>query len=325
MKKKTPYTEIAKRFNRDASPKEMEKVRVWVDDSMENRRKYKMLLKIWKLNKAFSFDVDNEKAWKRLSKQISQQHKKGGRIQQKALRVFLRCAAALLLLFAIGYIYKQNNDSVEKLVTIESGEQQCDVLLADGTKVHLNTHSTFSYPKVFSGNKRKVKLCGEAFFKVARNEQKPFIITTSQTQTRVLGTSFNLRAYQEETEETLVVATGKVSFSSLKNKEKVILLANQKGVYSLKKGSVHKRRLEDPNYKAWYNKVFTFDDQTLASIVTCLNQVYGVHLEIKDGQLAQERLSVSFEKRSLNEIMEILSATLDFNYVSVSGKIIIQK
>jgi len=197
--------------------------------------------------------------------------------------------------------------------------------LADGTEVFLNRNSELSYPESFDGDKRQVILKGEAFFKVARNPEKPFIIKTAQTKTKILGTSFNLRAYAYESSETLSVVTGKVAFSSLRGKAEVILTPKQVGAYSLDDGKMSKQALKDPNVMAWLDKVFVFNDQSLESIVRSLSRAYGVSIEIQNSSLAKEHLSTSFNALSLDDVLSILSQTLDFEYSRVDSENIIIK
>jgi len=191
--------------------------------------------------------------------------------------------------------------------------------------VFLNRHSKLFYPDTFSGNQRNVELHGEAFFKVKRNAQKPFIITTEQTQTKVLGTSFNLRAYAREFSDKLSVTTGKVAFTALKKSNQVILEPNQVGVFYHKSKKMEKMIEVDPNYLSWKTKTFVFDNASLESVVTCLNNAYGIHIEIQNYVLSQEHLTTSFEDLELDDILTILSQTLDFKYHVVDEETIIIK
>ena len=319
-----PYDKITKQLRKDASEAETESVRLWIESSDENRKLYKQILKSWRLQEAMAFQPKKDEAWFKLKNDLSWSESSKGR------RVFLRRAmqfsAILIILLAIGLLLKPTGFLWgEKMLAIKTLEEQKTILLADGTEVILNRNSELSYPEAFNGEKREVVLKGEAFFKVSHNLEKPFIIKTEETQTQVLGTSFNLRAYAHEFSETVTVTTGRVAFSSLKTNEKAILEPNQEGHYSLKNKKMEKQNLKDPNYMAWMNKIFVFNNQTLKSIVFSLSNAYGKPIEIKNVRLANEHLSTSFNGMELDDVLTILSQTLDFEYSSIASEKIIIK
>ena len=324
MKTEIPYDKIAKQLKKDASEAEKESVRLWIESSDENRKLYKQILKSWRLQEALAFQPKKDEAWFKLKNNLNWTETSKGR------RVFFRRAlqisAILIILLGIGLLLKPTEFLFgEKMLAIKTLEEQKMVLLADGTEIFLNRNSELSYPEVFDGDNRQVILKGEAFFKVARNPDKPFIIATEETQTQVLGTSFNLRAYANESLETLTVTTGKVAFSSLNTDKKVILKPNQVGSYSLKSRIMSKQELADPNYMAWMNKIFVFNNQTLQSIVLSLSNAYGKPIEIRNKSLAKEHLTTSFNAMELDDVLLILSQTLDFEYSLVDSEKIIIK
>lgn len=317
----TPYNEIVKSFTREATPEELKQIETWVNASVENKVIYKQLLKIWKLDKAFHFETDTVVSWQKLQNAIEQ--KKYSQRKTIRFKQWLPYAAAIALILTIGAFFFTPSKTIEYLsVTILDAQRE--VVLPDGTKVHLNKYSEFSYPKTFDEEQRNVRLKGEAFFEVAKNPLQPFVIKTLQTTTKVLGTSFNLRAYPQENKEIINVATGKVAFSSLQTQEKVLLVANQKGVYDKSKQRVRKSLSNNPNYKAWYDKQFIFDDETFSSVLECLSQSYRVSFKVNHPNLTNERLSVTFEGLKLSEIMDILAVTLQFDY-TINNNIVIIK
>ncbi len=324
MKTEIPYNNIVKQLRKDASEEEMESVRLWIEESEDHRKLYKQMLKTWKLQDAFAFKPKKEEAWHKLDQHLVWKDVKQDR------RIFLRRAlqacAILIVILGIGFLLKPTGFIFgEKMLTFKTTNEQKTILLADGTEVFLNRNSKLSYPEVFNGEKRQVRITGEAFFKVARNLQKPFIIKTKKTQTQVLGTSFNLRAYAHEPSEVLTVTTGKVVFSSLSNKQSVILTPNQVGTYLRQDANINKHQLSDPNYMAWMTKIFVFDNQTLQSIVASLSSAYGTTIEINNERLAKEHLTTSFNVMKLDEVLIILSQTLGFEYnIAENEKIIIK-
>lgn len=324
MKNEIPYDKIAKQLRKDASEAEKESVRLWLESSDENRMLYKQILKSWRLQEALAFQPKSDEAWFKLKKELNWTESSKGR--RVFFRKALRISAILIILLGIGLLLKPTDFLFdEKMLTLKTLEERKNVLLADGTRVFLNRNSELSYPEVFDKDNRQVILKGEAFFKVSRNPEKPFIITTEETQTEVLGTSFNLRAYSNESIETLTVTTGKVAFSSLNFDKKVVLKPKQVGSYSLESRIMRKQDLTDPNYMAWMNKIFVFNNQSLQSIIQCLSNAYGKPIEIKNEHLAKEHLTTSFNAMELDDVLTILSQTLDFKYTSIDSEKIIIK
>lgn len=324
MKIGIPYDEIAKHLRKDASLEEKEQLRLWIASSNENRKLYKHILKTWRFQDALAFHPKKDEAWRQLEYQLNlQDATKGRRI---FLRRALQFAAVILVFMGIGLLFQPNDFLFgDKMLALKTLEEQKTILLADGTEVFLNRNSELSYPETFDGDMRQVILMGEAFFKVARNTEKPFIIKTTQTQTKILGTSFNLRAYAHESSEILSVVTGKVAFSSLKSNAEVILTPKQEGAYSFEDNKMSKHVFQDPNVMAWLDKVFVFSDQSFMSIVGSLSRAYGVSIEIQNSNLAQEHLTTSFNALSLDDVLSILSQTIDFEYSTVDSEKIIIK
>ena len=122
--------------------------------------------------------------------------------------------------------------------------------LADGTRVWLNAESRLRYPVAFTGKERKVEMEGEVYFEVAKNKEKPFIVTVNGVDIRVLGTSFNVSAYQEEVVATLV--EGKVQLK--KGNEQVILSPNQQAIWSDDEFRV--KQVDARNYVLWKEGIF---------------------------------------------------------------------
>ena len=324
MKAETPYNEIAKLLKKDASVEEKDMVRLWIEASDENRNLFKKILKSWRLQNALTLTVNKDDAWLKVKNELVWTDKSKDRriIFRRALQI----SAVVIIALGIGFLLQPSGMFWgEKMLVCETQNEQKSILLADGTEVFLNRHSKLFYPDTFSGNQRNVELHGEAFFKVKRNAQKPFIITTEQTQTKVLGTSFNLRAYAREFSDKLSVTTGKVAFTALKKSNQVILEPNQVGVFYHKSKKMEKMIEVDPNYLSWKTKTFVFDNASLESVVTCLNNAYGIHIEIQNYVLSQEHLTTSFEDLELDDILTILSQTLDFKYHVVDEETIIIK
>lgn len=200
--------------------------------------------------------------------------------------------------------------ALQTLTTPNGGQYQ--IVLEDGTKVWLNAASSLSYPASFSSaNQRKVELVGEAYFEVAHDKDKPFIVK-SQTQTiEVLGTHFNINNYQDEgnTITTLVEGSVKVNTPS----QQVILKPNQQSL--VKKSNINVQQADLETSLAWKNGKIEFKDADIKSIMKQISRWYDIEVEYRgdipkrkfDGSISrQSNLSVLLDILSFNEIHFVL-------------------
>ncbi|WP_422362063.1 FecR family protein [Reichenbachiella sp.] len=237
-----------------------------------------------------------------------------------------RVAAAILLLAVSVLSYQRimNQQDVD-LEVVEVAYvtkevplgQKSTITLGDGTKVKLNSGSTFRFPETFSDTLREVYLTGEAFFDVAKNPDKPFVIHSQGVETRVLGTSFNISAYPTSENVSIAVATGKVKVKLSENKKRSeVLIPNQMFVYHKSKGRAFKA--EDINLAdllAWKDKRIVFNKSLHDEIIETLERWYGVtfvvnkKLETGTGYTAQFK-----PNKSLKATLECMKYSLGFEY-----------
>ena len=176
--------------------------------------------------------------------------------------------------------------------------------LADGTRVWLNAESRLRYPVAFTGKERKVEMEGEVYFEVAKNKEKPFIVTVNGVDIRVLGTSFNVSAYQEEVVTTLV--EGKVQLK--KGNEQVILSPNQQAIWSDDEFRV--KQVDARNYVLWKEGIFYFEDVDLETILDDMARWYNVNVFYMNPALKEMKFSVEIRRYGdINEILRRIGQT----------------
>jgi len=248
-----------------------------------------------------------------------------------------RIAAMLVLLAGLGIgAYKIFiNPASEKPVQGSLVQKQnakgvkSTIELADGSKIWLNADSKVQYPAVFNGNTREVYLNGEAFFDIAKNPSKPFIIHLSNGTVRVLGTSFNIKAYDNETFVETSVATGKVAFiPRLKNNRKadtVFLTPNNKVVYRLDEEKIITAATVSSEDKAWTEGKLIFRAMSFEEIAVELERNFGKKVVFRNEEARNYRLTGSFQNNSLAEILYYLSKTKTFSYAISDEEIVISR
>ena len=197
--------------------------------------------------------------------------------------------------------------------------------LSDGSVVWLNSETRLRYPLQFTGDTRRLCLTGEGFFKVKHSDTKPFIVETTNLEIEVLGTSFNVSAFNNEDQITTTLIEGSVRLHTTNDQEDIILKPNQCGVYFL---SDHKIQVHDVDTElnaSWINGYYTFKSETMDIVIQKLVRSYGIPISIADKELKKYEFSGKLDlKDTLYEVLEVLKLVAPIEYCETDGKIIIQ-
>lgn len=240
-------------------------------------------------------------------------------------------AAALLVLLSGSWFFKTERkaDVVWISISTANGEQKT-ILLPDSSQVHLNAGSELSYPSVFPDAERKVELKGEAFFEVTRNTSKPFIVKANTVRTTVLGTSFNVKAYQPDSTVSVTVATGKVKVEAGHSpdffEKEAVLTPGLGARYSLKSRAFDIGEADTTAARGWKEGLFVFNNESLAAIFTVLERVYNVRFKTNDPALLSCKYAITLDKLNVDEAIAKLNLfgeivfTRKGDLILVSGK-----
>lgn len=225
-----------------------------------------------------------------------------------AARIELNTADDVALQTAAGKKLALASERILKL-EVPAG-RHFQMTLSDGTKVWLNASSTLEYPASFEGKKeRRVRLTGEAFFEVSRNEKCPFYVETgNQESVQVLGTSFNINAYPENSKHFTTLVTGKISYQVEEGKEPVILSPDQQVSFDCVSGDMKVAQVDASAFAAWKDGWIYFEDETLPDLAKRLSRVYGVEIKVAErlrnysfsGKISYER-GVDYITRLMEE------------------------
>ena len=203
------------------------------------------------------------------------------------------------------------------------------LVLADGTKVWLNAGSRFAFPQKFEGNHREVQLDGEAYFEVAKNRNQPFIVLTRNIDIEVLGTKFNLSAYQSDnfSETVLLEGAVKVKDNGKLFNAKLELKPNQKATYYTDNKELIRSEAPDANMQiSWINGWYQFSNQGLITVLDKLERYYNIRF-IHDPAFELKAFPISGKldlKGSIDEVMALLSKVAKINYQITGNEIIIK-
>lgn len=245
---------------------------------------------------------------------------------------FMKIAAAIMIplicsLLAYRFtesFYVDNSDFVECYVNY--GEQE-QITLPDSTKVWVNSGTVLIYPEKFIGKTRSVYLNGEAYFEVAKDAKKRFIVRTNDIDVEALGTVFNVQAYQDlgKTVTTLEEGKIKVGVKSASPKS-LILLPNEQVIYDRKTGTLIRKTVDAGRIARWIDKYLVFQEASFAEILSALEKRFGVICQYDAAKYENRLFTIRFSPdETLEEALDILKEVCkDFDYKIKDNKVFVQ-
>lgn len=321
---------ITRHLSAESSASEEQELKRWLAADPENIKLLDQYRSVWeKLDRVASVaGIDLDAEWHALESRMAAADKvitlEAGRKRTSSFYTG-RFAMAVMLAVILTFsgIYVVNRFGYKTLSTTEKTEA---LLLPDGSTVTLNHYSSLRYPRRFSMKIRHIELVGEAFFEVESDPDHPFVINTGEVDIRVLGTSFNVNAYRENTAVEVIVQTGEVAVTRHGEVPRTITLKpGNKGVYEKTGETLEISHDIDKNYLAWKTRSFVFEDQTLSDVSELLGKVYQAEIIIASDSLKDARITTTFNDQSLDAILNVLSATLDLEVRRNNGQIILSE
>ena len=315
--RKMDHVEIIAYLNGHADAQERTEMEAWIKASAENEAVFKSIEAVWAAaeNNASPARPNVDAAWKKVYGRTVAKQK--GRILPLVWR---RAAAAILFILASYTAYTLLERPALETFVANEYEIPARVELEDGTSVWLNRDSRLIFPKKFGRRNRKVQLVGEGYFQVERAEDWPFLVEAGGSQTRVLGTSFNIRAYPDSNRVHLFVNSGKVAFSTANesDNESAILEKNQGAVYLRNKNQVTKLDTITNQPLAWWNQELVYDQAELRQVFSDLEELFGVEFQVEGESLLNCLFSGRLRTGRLQEILDILEFTFEFELKTLS-------
>ena len=238
--------------------------------------------------------------------------------RKNQMRIFfnvVRYAAIIALLIASTAIVTMSlSDGKLPKATLSSlyvpSGQRARLILQDGTEVWLNANSTLLYPSYFSGDERRVAVSGEAFFNVAKNPKKPFIVSTSKVEMKVLGTKFNVYCYPEADYVRTSLIEGAVEVKN--DRAKVRLKPNEQ--VTIRGGQMQVENITFSDYFLWKDGIYCFENERLISIIKKLELYYDIKIIVHDPEIFNVTYTGKFRQRDgIDEILKVLSRIRNFH------------
>lgn len=316
-------TLIYKKLSEEIDPIEIKELEAWLNASEENRSMANRVEKAWNVSSTLEVDleIDLEQEFADLETRIKEDEKGQEAIvrnlppKKEGINFsWWRIAASLLLLASIGLLVtkqlnKATTDASEILV-INTEDQPKEVVLSDGSRIYLNSHSQLSYPKQFDKKTaRIVDLKGEAFFEVEHNDNQAFQVQTNREVITVLGTSFNVLSNENQSLTSVYVVSGKVQVEQRESKETQILEKGQKCLSDFNQKQISLEE-SSQNDLAWYTQELVFLATPLSQVKLDIERLYQVELIFEKENLANCSFTSTFKNESLETILFTMSKVL---------------
>jgi hypothetical protein len=213
------------------------------------------------------------------------------------------------------YTGKADASAINRIITPKGSQYQLS--LPDGTKVWLNAASSLSYPAAFTGAKREVNLIGEAYFEVSENRKMPFIVHSKGQEIEVLGTHFNVNAYDDETRTETTLIKGSVRVKLLNSTKSTLLKPGEQAVVELNK--LDKSAVNVAEAIAWKEGYFLFEDEGIQSIMRKIARWYDIDV-VYAPNISQQKLGGNISRsKPLTTVLKTFSNTDKFNF-KVEGR-----
>jgi len=325
---------IAKSLTDRLDNQELKELDDWKLASNENLLEYNDFVALWikSGSMALPSGINQHNAFKIIQKNTGLYSSR-----KRWLNVAIQVAAVLVLsiIFSGVYTYMSNDRTgqifsnttslpVYQEIKAAFGTQ-AKVELADGTIVFLNSGSKLRFPQTFDDQKqRKVSLNGEGYFSVTKNPDQPFIVQVNKLDIKVLGTKFNVEAYNDNQSVNIALVEGSVllqSQSEKGNKDLMQLTPNQVATLNRSDNILSKTDVADLyKYTAWVDGRLVFYGDPIQTVVSKLGKWYNVDIVIADKELENYRFTGTFIDESLEQILHILSLTSPMTYNIESSK-----
>jgi ferric-dicitrate binding protein FerR (iron transport regulator) len=298
----------------------IDKINAWMDED-EFNKEWLFNLKALYDNSSLDYIDDAEyirmqyeKTWEKIYR-ISNSNKLRKRRLQ---RIFLYTSVACLLgfVFVYGLFYRTNSTDNYIVETVSSADSIRRIMLPDETVVWLNSNSTIKYLPEFDDDVRRVLLAGESYFEVAKDESRPFIVETSDFTVEVLGTEFNVSAYEDVEFSDATLVKGQIVIENKRNKKEIELLPGQKVRISKSNNEMLVSEVDVNNEILWKSEFITFEQERIIHIISKLEYIYGVKIALEhDPNEIYTYSGAVTRKGSIDEVLASLQNVIPFSFM----------
>jgi transmembrane sensor len=306
---------VLKSHLEELSPNDDLELLNWVDSSQENKKIAKEIKNA--LHNSLSIPTDftpnTQIAWAKVKSTIVDT------APHQPIKVSISNPVDKSLKNQMGVIWKFSyQEDAPKIYSTTTGKSFLE--LSDGSKVWLNKKTKVSYSSDFNQDTRTIHLEGEAYFEIAKNPKKPFIIIAPNSRTTVLGTAFNLKAYKNEKTVELTVTHGKVSFANNRS-QAIVLEKGNKGVIQYGTNELVKLDNNGTNSLSWKDEKLVFENSSFKEVCSDLESYFSITTNTKSNELNNCRFTGSFNKPQLEDVLKVIEVTMNIEHQSSNNTI----
>ncbi len=284
----------------------------WVNENAENKKVFFETKAIYDACYSNKMHDDIDKSWGRLLKKKNNRQKKIKWLQ------FGNYAAVSFITVCLTSLFLTLNKEEDKIATRYTGGDglNADIVeLPDGTQVCLGSKTVFYYENDYGKRQRTVYLEGEAYFEVAKQKDKPFIVKTKEQDIEALGTKFNVTAYASDSLLTTTLLEGVVRLTTDNISHQTVLRPNQQFIYNRNTHLTDIKKVDAKQFTAWTTGYYYFPEQSLEAILYRLSHVYGVQFTVESEALNKRTFTGTFYRgQSIKDIMEIVNLSIPIKY-----------
>ena len=329
----------------------------WIKADPVREREIENLFKIWKESDSFPFHLDTDEAWQRLTvsmdelelersksakkfKRVANLYKLSSSTKFRKAGVLTRrviIAAATILVILSASLFTLHHQSVQessvaeaehRVIMTKDGER-ASYILADGSRVVLHAGSRLEIPEDYNNEIRELYLEGEAYFETVHNPDKPFIVHSQHSYTRVVGTRFLVQAWANSSQTVeVVVSEGKVVLGNrrvagtkLETRE-VIISQNERGILSADSGPVVEVMVDLDWYLGWTEGRLVINNRELREVLPRLEKWYAIEIRVEDERIASEKITADIDySLPMSDVLQGIAMSLDLD-IEKAGRVV---
>lgn len=294
---------LYKYFEGSASKEEVAKIRLWLESSPENMQILLLERKIY--DSVLLNNGDKETS-------IIQNNR-----SKKIIWEVIKIASVILITTLTSVLYFNINeggdDVAMQTISVPAG-QRLNINLPDGTNVWLNAKTTIKYPVSFNKKERLVEVDGQAYFSVAKDDKKPFIVNTRSGRVQALGTKFDVLDYSDDSIFETMLSEGKVKVDMASADNQTLILEPNTKAF-IRNGKLNKERIEDKSEYEWRNGLLTFRNKSFTEIMKSFEKIYDIKIVIEDSRITNQTLTAKFRiVDGVDYALRVLQREINFQF-----------
>ena len=330
------WPDITKYLSGDSSPEERERIEAWIHEDLDRRPIVEQLREVWEAADADPASRDVDAAWEKVERHLTAEsdpaessdtrassptrrvrrrprHRSGRSRTRVGVAIAATCLLAVAVLVLLYDPTGSPTEAPEPRVVSTAPGERTTITLADGSSVVLNADSRLTVAASYGDERRSLRLEGEAYFEVEPGA--PFVVKTASARVRVLGTAFDVRAYEEEDALSVVVEEGTVGVDPEGEEAGERTLSRKQRAVVSPDGAMHiTSSVALHQYLGWREGRLVFKKTPLPDVIDDLERQYGLRIALLDSDLAGRRLTATFENRPLEDVLNIVALSLDIGY-----------